>query len=177
MLAYILEVHILLFLKFSVVLTQLIYVFCSHNLKVVIKVSFSNKSHILWLHFSFMCIILEIVLNFCCFSYNASFSLGPPWLVHLIWSLIMHYVSHSWCSFYSSWSWIKIANVDIKFAASLHIDYPMLFELRNAAAERVSHCGVLEFIAEEGMIYMPYWVGIQIFFGLGTSTAICYKEV
>ena len=35
----------------------------------------------------------------------------------------------------------------------------MLFELRNAAAERVSHCGVLEFIAEEGMIYMPYWVG------------------
>lgn len=43
--------------------------------------------------------------------------------------------------------------------ASLHIDYPMLFELQNAAAERSSHCGVLEFIAEEGMIYMPYWVG------------------
>ena len=49
-------------------------------------------------------------------------------------------------------------------AASLHIDYPMLFELRNASAERVSHCGVLEFIAEEGMIYMPYWVGIYAFF-------------
>ncbi|CAN1261595.1 Ubiquitin recognition factor in ER-associated degradation protein 1 [Linum perenne] len=42
--------------------------------------------------------------------------------------------------------------------ASLHIDYPMLFELRNDATERVSHCGVLEFIAEEGMIYMPYWL-------------------
>lgn len=42
--------------------------------------------------------------------------------------------------------------------ASLHIDYPMLFELRNGATERVSHCGVLEFIAEEGMIYMPYWM-------------------
>ncbi|KAF7808618.1 ubiquitin fusion degradation protein 1-like protein [Senna tora] len=42
--------------------------------------------------------------------------------------------------------------------ASLHIDYPMLFELRNDSAERVSHCGVLEFIAEEGMIYMPYWM-------------------
>lgn len=37
----------------------------------------------------------------------------------------------------------------------------MLFELRNDAAERVSHCGVLEFIAEEGMIYMPYWVSIE----------------
>lgn len=34
----------------------------------------------------------------------------------------------------------------------------MLFEVHNAAAERTSHCGVLEFIAEEGMIYMPYWV-------------------
>ncbi|CAE6000255.1 unnamed protein product [Arabidopsis lyrata] len=42
--------------------------------------------------------------------------------------------------------------------ASLHIDYPMLFEVRNAGIERVTHCGVLEFIAEEGMIYMPYWM-------------------
>ncbi|KAF3676625.1 hypothetical protein FXO37_05224 [Capsicum annuum] len=45
--------------------------------------------------------------------------------------------------------------------ASLHIDYPMLFELRNANMGRVSHCGVLEFIAEEGMIYMPYWVPVN----------------
>ncbi|CAL5377089.1 unnamed protein product [Camellia sinensis] len=29
---------------------------------------------------------------------------------------------------------------------------------RLAATERMSHCGVLEFIAEEGMIYMPYWM-------------------
>ncbi|KAF5456458.1 hypothetical protein F2P56_025941 [Juglans regia] len=42
--------------------------------------------------------------------------------------------------------------------ASLHIDYPMLFELQNDATERMSHCGVLEFIVEEGMIYMPYWM-------------------
>jgi hypothetical protein len=70
---------------------------------------------------------------------------------------------------------IKIANVDNKLAASLHIDYTMLLELRNAVAERVSHCGVLEFNAEEGMIYMPHWVGIPFvffFFSLGTSTAI-----
>ncbi|KAJ8497527.1 hypothetical protein OPV22_008079, partial [Ensete ventricosum] len=42
--------------------------------------------------------------------------------------------------------------------AARHIDYPMLFELRNIGTERVSHCGVLEFIAQEGMIYMPYWM-------------------
>jgi ubiquitin fusion degradation protein 1 len=42
--------------------------------------------------------------------------------------------------------------------ASLHIEYPMLFELRSGATDRVSHCGVLEFVAEEGMIIMPYWM-------------------
>jgi len=56
-----------------------------------------------------------------------------------------------------------IANIG-DFTASLHIDYPMLFELRNAGIERVTHCGVLEFIAEEGMIYMPYWVRISFLF-------------
>ncbi|KAL3022338.1 hypothetical protein AAZX31_04G007500 [Glycine max] len=42
--------------------------------------------------------------------------------------------------------------------AFLRMDYPMMFELRNGASERVSHCGVLEFIADEGTIYMPYWM-------------------
>lgn len=40
----------------------------------------------------------------------------------------------------------------------LHISYPMLFELRNGAKGKVTHAGVLEFIAEEGRVYMPYWV-------------------
>ncbi len=52
----------------------------------------------------------------------------------------------------------NFSNLFYHYAASLHIEYPMLFEVHNAAAERTSHCGVLEFIAEEGMIYMPYWV-------------------
>lgn len=43
-------------------------------------------------------------------------------------------------------------------AASLQIDYPMLFELNNSIAGRVTHCGVLEFIADEGLIFLPYWV-------------------
>ena len=40
----------------------------------------------------------------------------------------------------------------------LHITYPMLFELINGAKERQTHAGVLEFIAEEGKIYMPHWL-------------------
>ena len=42
----------------------------------------------------------------------------------------------------------------------LHITYPMLFELINGAKERVTHAGVLEFIAEEGKIYLPFWVSV-----------------
>jgi len=40
----------------------------------------------------------------------------------------------------------------------LHISYPMLFELINGRKEKQTHAGVLEFIAEEGKIYLPYWV-------------------
>ncbi|KAF2142749.1 uncharacterized protein K452DRAFT_326039 [Aplosporella prunicola CBS 121167] len=40
----------------------------------------------------------------------------------------------------------------------LHITYPMLFELINGAAGKTTHAGVLEFIAEEGKIYLPYWL-------------------
>jgi len=43
-------------------------------------------------------------------------------------------------------------------AAQLHIDYPMLFQVENRRDARSTHCGVLEFIADEGMVYMPYWV-------------------
>eukprot|EP01023_Acetabularia_acetabulum_P028742 TRINITY_DN2715_c0_g1_i1.p1 TRINITY_DN2715_c0_g1~~TRINITY_DN2715_c0_g1_i1.p1 ORF type:complete len:338 (+),score=62.47 TRINITY_DN2715_c0_g1_i1:166-1179(+) len=42
--------------------------------------------------------------------------------------------------------------------AALHIQYPMLFRVENSKHSRVTHCGVLEFIAEEGMVYMPYWM-------------------
>ena len=38
----------------------------------------------------------------------------------------------------------------------------MLFRLENRSSGRRTHCGVLEFIAEEGMMYMPYWVSYQL---------------
>lgn len=42
--------------------------------------------------------------------------------------------------------------------AFLHIQYPMLFELSNPSTGRMTHCGVLEFIADEGLIYLPSWM-------------------
>lgn len=40
----------------------------------------------------------------------------------------------------------------------LHIVYPMLFKLSNSRSGRNTHCGVLEFVADEGKIYIPYWM-------------------
>jgi len=40
----------------------------------------------------------------------------------------------------------------------LHISYPMMFELINGAKEKVAHAGVLEFNADEGKIFLPYWL-------------------
>ena len=43
--------------------------------------------------------------------------------------------------------------------AHLEITYPMIFELCNPHdLQRRLHCGVLEFIAQEGMVYLPYWM-------------------
>jgi len=40
----------------------------------------------------------------------------------------------------------------------LNIVYPMLFKLSNKKNQKTTHCGVLEFVADEGKIYIPYWM-------------------
>lgn len=40
----------------------------------------------------------------------------------------------------------------------LNINYPMLFKLTNRVMDRITHCGVLEFVADEGKVYLPHWV-------------------
>ncbi|CAL8082032.1 unnamed protein product [Calicophoron daubneyi] len=40
----------------------------------------------------------------------------------------------------------------------LNVQYPMLFKLTNKKANRTTHSGVLEFVADEGNIYVPYWM-------------------
>ncbi|KAL0266957.1 UNVERIFIED_CONTAM: hypothetical protein PYX00_009359 [Menopon gallinae] len=38
------------------------------------------------------------------------------------------------------------------------IDYPILFKLTNKRRTRITHCGVLEFVADEEKVYLPYWM-------------------
>lgn len=40
----------------------------------------------------------------------------------------------------------------------LSVVYPMLFKLTNKKTNRITHSGVLEFTADEGKVYLPYWV-------------------
>lgn len=40
----------------------------------------------------------------------------------------------------------------------LNISFPMLFKIENQRKERTSHTGVLEFIADEGKVYLPGWM-------------------
>jgi ubiquitin fusion degradation protein 1 len=34
----------------------------------------------------------------------------------------------------------------------------MLFEIENVKQKKKTHCGVLEFVADEGVVYLPYWM-------------------
>jgi ubiquitin fusion degradation protein 1 len=42
--------------------------------------------------------------------------------------------------------------------ARMNVDFPMLFELTNETMGKKTHCGVLEFSAEEGRCYIPFWM-------------------
>ncbi|ODV61750.1 polyubiquitin-binding protein UFD1 [Ascoidea rubescens DSM 1968] len=44
----------------------------------------------------------------------------------------------------------------------LKIRYPMLFELHNEETNSKTHSGVLEFTAEEGRVYIPYWMMLTL---------------
>jgi len=59
------------------------------------------------------------------------------------------------------------------YAASLQIEYPMMFKVENRRGGRHTHCGVLEFIADEGLAYMPYWVSPPVHLALHFALMIC----
>ncbi|KAG6522115.1 hypothetical protein ZIOFF_019249 [Zingiber officinale] len=60
----------------------------------------------------------------------------------------------------------------LHYLSYLNIDYPMQFELSNVAANRSSHCGVLEFTAEEGLIYMPHWMMENLLLKVGDTVRV-----
>lgn len=49
----------------------------------------------------------------------------------------------------------------LETCSRLHLSWPLMFELINGAQDRSSHAGVVEFTAEEGRIYVPFWVSAK----------------
>ena len=56
--------------------------------------------------------------------------------------------------------------------ARMNVEYPMLFELTNFAPEKKTHCGVLEFSAEEGKVYIPFWMMQNLFLEEGSLISV-----
>lgn len=44
----------------------------------------------------------------------------------------------------------------------MNISYPMLFRVVNPHASKMTHCGVMEFSAPEGIAYLPVWMMAQL---------------
>ncbi|QEU60223.1 Ufd1 [Kluyveromyces lactis] len=59
----------------------------------------------------------------------------------------------------------------------LNIRYPMLFELKSQESGKVTHGGVLEFIAEEGRVYLPQWMMETLQIQPGSVLQICSTDV
>lgn len=53
-----------------------------------------------------------------------------------------------------------IVHSTLHWVARMDVSYPLMFSVDNEAgtAQHVTHCGVLEFSAPEGTIYLPVWV-------------------
>lgn len=53
--------------------------------------------------------------------------------------------------------------------ARLNITYPMLFMISNPQMSKKTYCGVLEFSAEEGLCYLPFWMMNNLFLEEGSE--------
>lgn len=46
----------------------------------------------------------------------------------------------------------------LEVLSTMHISYPMTFKISNLEKQTFTHCGVLEFTADEGLIFIPRWM-------------------
>ena len=56
-------------------------------------------------------------------------------------------------------------------------DPVMLFELSNVKQKKHTHCGVLEFTAEEGVCYIPYWMMQNLLLTEGDVVKLQYTKL
>uniref|UniRef100_F1LAY4 Ubiquitin fusion degradation protein 1 n=1 Tax=Ascaris suum TaxID=6253 RepID=F1LAY4_ASCSU len=60
----------------------------------------------------------------------------------------------------------------------LNIEYPMMFKVSSInEPQRFTHCGVLEFLAEEGRCYLPSWMMRQLHLSEGDCIRVTYSSL
>ena len=52
------------------------------------------------------------------------------------------------------------------------VSYPMLFSVKAQQSGRLTHCGVLEFSAAEGVVYLPDWMFRQLGLAVGAEVEV-----
>lgn len=57
------------------------------------------------------------------------------------------------------------------------IPWPLMFEIKNKKNDRITHCGVMEFIADEGCAYIPYWMMKNLSILEGDKIQFKYKSL
>ncbi len=57
----------------------------------------------------------------------------------------------------------------------MEVEYPLKFRLQSPGMDIVAHCGVREFVAEEGRVYLPFWLLSAI--GAGEDCPIVVTNV
>lgn len=74
---------------------------------------------------------------------------------------------------------ILLPNSALDQLTRLNVQYPLLFRLQNPDPnhQRVTHAGVLEFMAEEGKCYLPAWMMRQLQLKEGALAIIEYKSL
>lgn len=58
----------------------------------------------------------------------------------------------------TGWMLVVMPASALDTLSRLNIMYPMMFRVRAERTGRSTHCGVLEFSAPEGVVYLPSWV-------------------
>ena len=61
--------------------------------------------------------------------------------------------------------------------SNLEVEWPLMFEISNSDGSKKSHCGVLEFIADEGCSYTPYWMMQNLNIKEGEKLRFKYKNL
>ena len=60
----------------------------------------------------------------------------------------------------------------LEILSRMNVMFPMLFSLFNSKTKRKTHCGVLEFVAEPGRIYLPHWMMQNLLLADGDSVHV-----